>query len=239
MNDSSRDIVFDGDGVRLRIERAPLRLCFEHSELGVVLEQPRGPWRDPQPLPVSFDPEPMGLENFPRPVCDAPFFFEVGEQRLLQWKSEFWAGNLLLGRRSGTVHVATHVIGVEHLGERIRLQAATSDPHRTLTVEVRPDGPGALRVVASASPGDDVTNLGCAFVAGRDEAFHGFGGRHVGVDLRGRAPYGWVEQQNLGNVAKLVAQGAEWIKAGAPEPLAALGYPEDRLDAPDPPGGFE
>jgi alpha-D-xyloside xylohydrolase len=35
-------------------------------------------------------------------------------------------------------------------------------------------------------------------VAATDEAFHGFGGRHSGVDLRGRSPVNWIQEENFG-----------------------------------------
>ena len=226
--------------MRAVVERAPLQIRFEHPRLGRVLEQRPNPRADSMPLPVTFDPEPMGIETLPRIAHDAPFFFETGEQQILQWKSEFWAGNLLLGRRSGHVHFAWDVLTTEPLADGVRLWVSTSDPGgRRLVVDIQADVRGALRVRAEVTPGEGVITLGDAFLSGPDEAFHGFGGRHCGVDLRGTSLHGWVEQQNLGNVATLASRGAEMVKAGSPLALATLGYPEAHLQAPELPGGTE
>ncbi len=56
---------------------------------------------------------------------------------------------------------------------------------------------GTLRVSASPSPSSGVVGIGDSFASGPGEAFHGFGGRHLGVDQRGASFYNWTAEENV------------------------------------------
>jgi alpha-glucosidase (family GH31 glycosyl hydrolase) len=71
------------------------------------------------------------------------------------------------------------------------VKLATDDPGgRTLTLRVAPEGDGAFAVQLDASGG--ASAISATFASGTDEAFHGFGGRREGTDLRGAYIRNWV-----------------------------------------------
>lgn len=69
---------------------------------------------------------------------------------------------------------------------------ATDDPAgRTLTLKITLEGDRAFLVDVSAG-GEGASAISATFASGADEAFHGFGGRREGTDLRGRSVRNWV-----------------------------------------------
>jgi alpha-glucosidase (family GH31 glycosyl hydrolase) len=70
--------------------------------------------------------------------------------------------------------------------------------------------------------------MGDSFASGRDEAFHGLGGRHWGVNQRGHTLYGWIEQENIGGPATLASTALlpGFVEQGTGRSLAALGQPD-------------
>jgi alpha-glucosidase len=49
------------------------------------------------------------------------------------------------------------------------------------------------------TPRVGVATIADSFSSSRDEAFHGFGGRHDYIDQRGQSFYNWLQQQNVGS----------------------------------------
>ncbi len=184
------------------IQRSPFRLRVRDAAGRTVLAEAPPRHAGARRLPPTRDPEPLGLDREPDRATYAPLSFEVGRERRVQWTGSFFAGNLLFARRSGVVHTARRVLGARREGAGVRLRVATTDASRRLIVRVTPT-PGGLRIRVRPTRPRGVITVADAFVAGRHEAFHGFGGRHQGLDQRGHKLYGWVEQENLGGRATL------------------------------------
>ncbi len=205
----SNCIVVVGLGARAVIDKTPFRLRFEDAQGRVVLREVE----NTRPAPVVFgqgetgpvfDPDPVGAPPTSGAFLYSPMFFEVGQQSLVTFASSIaqpspWTGNMQYGARGGYIFAATDVVSAQLEGDGVRIVVASNDPQgRQLIVTVHPDGLNAIRVRATLSITAGVMNIGDAFVARADEAFHGFGGRHPDVNLRGRSFYSWAEQENLG-----------------------------------------
>ena len=192
----------------------------------------------PVALPVTDDPEPFAREDHPDHAVYAPLTFEVGRERIEQWQGSFWSGNLLRARRSGTVHRATRVLRATPDGRGVRLVLATTDGRRRLVVRLGPDRGRALRVRARPVPARGVMTMADSFATAPGEAFHGFGGRHWGVDQRGRKLYGWTDQENFGGpMIKTLERGLGSLTTSAllGRTPADLGVPAPVIDTA--PGG--
>lgn len=224
---------------RAVVQRSPFRLAVGVPDGRTVLrEVPPGRGAGPVALPVTDDPEPFAREDHPDHAVYAPLTFEVGRERIEQWQGSFWSGNLLRARRSGTVHRATRVVRATPAGRGVRLVLATTDGGRRLVVRLGPDRGRALRVRVRPVPARGVMTMADSFATGPGEAFHGFGGRHWGVDQRGRKLYGWTDQENFGGPMIKRLEGG----LGALATTALLGRTPADLGVPAPvidtaPGG--
>ena len=70
---------------------------------------------------------------------------------------------------------------------------ATDDPSgRVIVARIGADRAGTVSLDARVSSPAGVSAVAAAFASGRDEAFHGFGGRRESTDLRGRTFQNWV-----------------------------------------------
>jgi sulfoquinovosidase len=190
-----REVVVSGPGGRAVVERDPLRVRFEDPAGRTVLRQVAGPGPRPH---AAVDPEPGGGDAVREPSLYGPFVFTVGIDQPVQHPpgSPAHYGNMLTGAQAGVQHHATRVVEAAAAdGGAARLVLATTDPLRTLTVTIRPDG-GTLRVAARPSPAAGVATMGDAFVAPDGEAFRGFGGRANALDQRGEDLYNWLEEEN-------------------------------------------
>ncbi len=79
----------------------------------------------------------------------------------------------------------------------MNLTLATSDPSgRTLEVRVVPRGQ-ALALSVRPVPAAGVAAMSDAFTSAPGEAFHGFGGRHDAVDVRGSEFFTYLQQENV------------------------------------------
>jgi alpha-glucosidase len=77
------------------------------------------------------------------------------------------------------------------------LVLSTSDPSgRRLIVRLAPGRGGSIDVTVRPSPAAGVVGMADSFASGADEAFHGFGGRHVGIDQHGAGFYNWIDEEN-------------------------------------------
>ncbi len=238
------NIVVHADGGCVEVERAPFRMKFFDGKCKVVhgkvtgtpaLAQVANANTAPFVIPPTTDIEPNGTQNSPDVAFYAPLFYEVGGQELHTFNRTSWIGNMYAGGRGGYAFGPTAVLFAERLdldgdasngAEGVKLVLATNEPppfpeappeaYRLMFVTLAPDGTGAVRVRANLSYPFGVINMGDAFVNEPSEAFHGFGGRHVGVDMRGRRFYSWVEQENLGGgIIELAARQAV-LQAGLP-----------------------
>lgn len=216
---------------RAVVQRSPFRLAVGVPDGRTVLrEVPPGRGAGPVALPVTDDPEPFAREDHPDHAVYAPLTFEVGRERIEQWQGSFWSGNLLRARRSGTVHRATRVVRATPAGRGVRLVLATTDGGRRLVVRLGPDRGRALRVRVRPVPARGVMTMADSFATGPGEAFHGFGGRHWGVDQRGRKLYGWTDQENFGGpmIKRLEGGWGRWPRPrcwGARRPTSAFPPP--------------
>ena len=188
---------------RVVVESSPIRLSFFDRTGRVVLRQVGVRPAAPRRLPPTDDPEPFAVELKPDRAVYAPFTFEVGSERLVQWNAGLWTGNMLFARRSGVVHRATRMLSARRSGTALKLRLATTDRRRRLLVTIAPDRGGAVRVRARTSRRAGVMAMADSFASPAGEGFHGFGGRHGTTDKRGQKLYGWTEQENLGGRSTL------------------------------------
>ena len=182
------------DGAAVRVHEEPFRLEFEDESGAVVLSQVDV--AESIPLPTMLDPEPWGADKEPETTLYAPFVFTVGET----WRRQltaFFSGNLHSVGLFGALHGATRLISIDRTPEGADLEVATTSPEHRLVVELRTDGPSAIRVRARVDPPAGVVTLGDSFRSDGNEGFHGFGGRHNAVNQRGVSLYSFAEQENL------------------------------------------
>ena len=226
-------------GTTALVARKPfgIRFLSRGRELLGELQPRRSP--TPRALPLTQDPEPFTLERQPDRAVYAPLTFEVGSELRAQWNAGFWNGNLLFSRRSGTVHSARRVLSAQVNGRGARFVVSTSDGDRRLVVHVARDRGRAFRVRVRATPSAGVITMGDSFKAGRDEGFHGFGGRHGETDKRGHKLYGWTVQENFGGQGTLSqTQLLPTLTADGTDYSAETLAPPGRVPQ-DLPGGFE
>ena len=215
-------VVVTTPGARAVVQRHPYRLSVG------PLREVSGARVKPRALPLTQDPEPFGLDRQADHAVYAPLTFEVGHEQRAQWTGVYWAGDMLFSRRSGTTYAARRVISARRVGRGARLVVSTNDPSgRRLTVSISPDHHGMLRLRVTPSSRRGVISMADSFVSPRGEAFHGFGGRHWGVDQRGHKLYGWVEQENFGGPATLAQASLlpSLVGLGTPFTFDQLGVP--------------
>ncbi len=191
-------IVVEAPRARAVVERSPFRLSFSESAGRPVLREV--PNRAPAPLttPSTADPIAPGLDNPSTPTLYAPLSFLVGTESLQQYDGGIFGGNLMSGERSGVQYAAKRVLSAERTGRGVRLTLSTTDPSgRTLKVDLAPLGCCAISVRVSAHPSTGVATIGDSFLAGRGEGFFGFGGRHLGLDQRGKVFSSFVNEENI------------------------------------------
>jgi alpha-glucosidase (family GH31 glycosyl hydrolase) len=89
------------------------------------------------------------------------------------------------------------VIDTSSDGDATVVRLSTSDPARTITLRVAPEGDGAFALRVAS---DGASSISATFAATSDEAFHGFGGRRESTNLRGHAIRNWVLDYRFPNV---------------------------------------
>ncbi|HEX8101731.1 MAG TPA: TIM-barrel domain-containing protein, partial [Solirubrobacteraceae bacterium] len=192
-------VVVQGEGARVVVDRAPFRMTFTDGVGRAVLREVAAPAAPAPGAEGSADPAPTGLTNPPEREQYLPLAFEVGGERSLQYPGALYQGNMLTSAQGGVVHHARTVTDARPAGEGARLELATTDPTRPISLELVPDGAGAIRVRATLANAAGVASFADAFDSPADEAFHGFGGRHNTLDQRGQDFVNWVEQENAGS----------------------------------------
>ena len=172
--------------------------------------------------PPTVDPEPGGVDLLPEATLYSPFTFTVGSERIEQNPGPGpFVGDLVQAQRSGIQYSARSVVRARRSGRGARLELSTNDPSgRRLIVTLSPQGRRSIRVSVRPSRPAGVSAVADSFASGRDEAFHGFGGRHNALDQRGYALESFLNQTNL----------------SAPAPAGAPG-PPDRYMSPSGPTG--
>ncbi|MBV9801401.1 MAG: glycoside hydrolase family 31 protein [Solirubrobacterales bacterium] len=179
------------------VYRSPFRIVFADARGRVVLREARGARGS-----LAIAPPPPALASGYGPPMQqtlyAPLEFTVGAERDVAGDSGTWAGDLLASGRTGTVFSARSVRSIARAGSGLRLVVSTTDPSgRTLIVTVSPSIGGALRVTARPFPAAGVAGIGDSFLSPPGEAFHGFGGRHLGLDQRGASFFNWTAEENV------------------------------------------
>lgn len=148
-------------------------------------------------LPYPY-PTPLGGAALKGSPVYSPLSYLVGTASTTQWGGGtlFFQGNQATGLIGGLQYSARDVLDATPDGNGVVLRVSTNDPSgRILVVSVGPSG-GSLRLTAQPSPSAGVAMMTDSFTSGGDEAFHGFGGRHNGVDQAGRDFYSWIEEEN-------------------------------------------
>jgi alpha-glucosidase len=183
------------------VYRSPFRIVFTDARGDVVLREAQareGSFRlspPPPPLAPGYGPPLQG-------TLYAPLEVTVGVEHDLARDSGTWAGNLLGSVRRGTVFSARRVRSIRRAGGGVRLVVSTTDPSgRVLIVTISPNVSGALRITARPVPAVGVVGVGDSFSSTPGEAFHGFGGRHLGLDQRGASFFNWAAEENVNATA--------------------------------------
>ena len=162
----------------------------------------------PQPG-LTWTQAPLGSTVAPQLSRYAPITFEVGTATAAQFPASQYQGNLLAGAQLGIDYASTNVTSISAEGAGWSMTVGTDDPSgRAVEVDLRP-GPvsGTVELSAALSSPTNVVSLSTSFVSAADEAFHGFGGRHDGVDQHGQQLTQWTQEENqsAGPASGLVA----------------------------------
>lgn len=221
----SRTIVVSTPTGGAIVHRSPLQIEFIDSHRRVILSERRAVSHSlrlrppPDPLAPTYGP-PLQSTLF------APLEFTVGSETDIAQSKGTWAGNLLSSVRAGTVYSALLVRSAHRIPGGARLIVSTTDPSgRILVVTVTADVTGTIHVSASPSPGRGVAGIGDSFASGRDEQFHGLGGRHLGLSQRGASFYNWSEEENI-NAAAFKVPGSAGGTLLYPNGPQAAYYPQ-------------
>jgi sulfoquinovosidase len=196
-------------GASATITRSPLRIAFRDARGRTVLSEVVAPRAlAPTPILPSVPPLPtQPIQALPPATSGAvagatryaPLSFLVGVEEPAVEPASEWEGDLTSVERSGVEYSARDVLAAARVGAGVRLTVSTDDPSgRRLIVTVSPDGAGAIRVSARPNDPSGVAAMADSFASSRSEAFHGFGGRHDGLDQHGQDFYNWVDQENIG-----------------------------------------
>ena len=136
------------------------------------------------------------------PTAYAPFAFSVGSAGVSQITGGLWVGDLSSVSSQGDVYGARAVVGARRSGRGVRLMLSTSDPSgRRLVASIAPGPHGAFTVTARPEQAAGVATMMDSFTSPAGEAFHGFGGRHDGIDQHGDEFYSYLQQENVGSGA--------------------------------------
>ncbi len=210
-----RQIEVIATGARAVIDRSPFRIDFQDGAGRTVLSELAAP---PSLAPTPVLPVPPGVPAPPLPSIPlleglppatsgavggttryAPLSFLVGTEQPTVEPAGQWEGDLASVQRSGVEYAARAVLSAARAGAGVRLTVSTDDPSgRRLTVTISPAGPGAIRLTAAPSDPAGVAAMADSFGSSASEAFHGFGGRHNGLDQHGQDFYNWIDQENVG-----------------------------------------
>ena len=191
-------IVVEAPQARAVVGRNPFRISFSEARGASVLREVEN--RNPGSLttPPTTDPLAPGMDNPSTPTLYSPLSFLVGTETLQQYDGGLFGGNLMSGERSGVQYAAERVMSAKRAGRGMRLTLSTSDPSgRTLQVDLAPLGCCAISVRVSAHPAAGVATIGDSFASRRGEGFFGFGGRHLGLDQRGRVFSSFINEENI------------------------------------------
>jgi sulfoquinovosidase len=221
----SRVVVTSSRGKAV-MQRSRVRIAFLDSKGQTVLKERPNGRPGSTALPPTDDPEAFSLERQPDHAVYSPISYEVGTEQREQWNNGNFTADTLFDRRSGTIEFAHDVLSARRSGRGARLVLSTSERGRRLVLTVDPDEAGGIRVRISPSRKGGVITMGDSFSSGPREAFHGFGGRHGSVNLRGQKLYGNAEQENLGGSETLTAGLAllpTLVDQGTDHTLADLG----------------
>ncbi len=221
----ARAIVVSTPGGGAIVDRSPARIAFFDARGRVVLRELRATSRTfslrPPPLPLvtTYGPPLQG-------TLYAPLEFTVGREADTAQSSGTWVGNLLSSVRTGTVYSARRVLSARRVRDGVRLVVSTSDPsRRVLIVMITPAVAPTIRVSVRPSPSAGVVGIGDSFTSGRDEQFHGLGGRHLGLSQRGASFYNWTEEENV-NATSFKVPGSESGGLLYPNGPQAAYYPQ-------------
>jgi sulfoquinovosidase len=127
-----------------------------------------------------------------------PLGYQVGGAVSAQLIPTETQGNQTAAAQAGVVFSPTSVTKAVPRDGGYALSVATTDPSRTMSVEVTPDTGSAIRVRATLSDDSGVAGFSDSFLSPAGEAFHGFGGRHNAIDERGQNFYNWLDQEDVG-----------------------------------------
>ena len=157
---------------------------------------------------LTWTQQPLGSSDLPQLSRYAPITFEVGGATALQFSALQYEGNLLAGTQLGIDYASTNVRSIVPDGAGWSMVLGTDDPSgRTIRVDLAPDPvSGAVDFSAALSSAAGVVSMSTSFTSDADEAFHGLGGRHDGVDQHGQQLTQWTEEedQSPGPVSGLV-----------------------------------
>ncbi len=201
-----RTITVSGVGGLVSITRAPFGIAFTDRRGNRVLAEVPATSHTTTIRPASAPT--VGGDNLQKSATlYAPLAFTVGSEResvfvglspegdrLVAGQHE---GDLIQSVRTGSVYSARAVRSIRRLGHGVRLVLSTTDPSgRRMILTVTPDQAGTFRVSAQPIPSHGVIGIADSFTSVRQEAFHGFGGVHDGLDQHGRDFYSRVEEEN-------------------------------------------
>ncbi len=181
----------------VRIQREPLRLEFADAQGNIVLQQVKAAGSAFAPGLILDDP--LGSENLPDVALHAPFSFMLGREVSAQLRATPWVGNYLIETMSGLQFHATSVVSAQAIDNGVELELATNAPDgRTMQARVVSDIAGSFGVSVRVTPSDGVVFVADSFAMQEEESFHGFGGRHNGVNQRGKSLTNFIQAQNVG-----------------------------------------
>ncbi len=197
----ARIVLTTSGGARVIVDRNPLRLQFLDARGRTVLREvatDRRPLRIASTTQVEF-----GAISAPPPTAYAPLSFLVGAAGLSQEPSDQWEGDLASTTERGTLYSAQRVIAVSRRGTAITLMLVTNDPSgRRLRLTLAPGAePDAIDVALTPTSARGVAAMADSFGSPPGEAFHGFGGRHDGVDQHGQDFVNWLDQENFSSAS--------------------------------------
>jgi alpha-glucosidase len=190
-----------GPAGSIRITTTPYRLEVLDPNGRVRLAEVPNTSGPPTPY-LSADPSVLGSTMGQTKPLVSPLVMLVGTSPKLFYPALFWEGNLLAGASAGVQYRATNVTSVSRgtdgsttvtvasnspFGEGFRVQIAPTKTAFEIKASVTGKAPTGASVLLTHS-----------FLAPTGAAFHGFGGRHESIDLRGTVFNSWTEQENFG-----------------------------------------
>ena len=207
------------------IRRAPLRISFADARGRAVLSEVPATSSSRTLAPPPSPPVPTLRAVAPGNAVRAA---RVHRRQRDRHSAELWdLGRQPAGQRSdgdGLLRPARP--DGARARRRRQLVLSTNDPTgRVLVLTVVPDRTGALRVAVRPSPSAGVVGIGDTFSSGPDEAFHGFGGRHLGLSQRGAAFFNWTDEENV-NATSFGVPGAAGGTLLYPNGPQAAYYPQ-------------